>query len=625
MAKKPILSDVTNLLTMAATINTNSDLIETAFGNTLSLDGSLPNAMGADLDLNSFDLLNVKRIDATDFYVSGTPISTTIQESQAAAATSATNAADSASAASASAAEAALYDGPKFDTIALMEAATEVVGDTYAVVWDGDNNKHEVFQYKSASTLTANGTTVVTATGMGVGRWISQRTEYATVADLEADVRTFADGVALIAEGYPFSTVSTGAHLTLAGGQGVKHAAVGNTFHALALAPNADGVTDDKAKIDLLNQSGFVLDLGGKDYAYTGTFTASASIINGRIIDSNRTHDYRPKTPESQIIAPQGRWRADYHTGTDLKIFGGGQVMLGGFRMFGNYYRMGRTIPTGVNGYTTASAADVGDLGVETTRKLENWYAAFTCANVTDAACKFKLMPYLRVASVSASVLTLGEAGERKTLPLTATTYAWAADALNGVDCLVISEGGNFSGRVATITDSTDGTVTLDDVTGITDGDFLLPAPPGFTEYAWLCDHYMDTAEWRNIADDGRSVLATMVDHVSFPASGEVATATEYSLAGYISPLATAAVVRLNCTLSTTSLGNFTEKFWHDSSSHEIWGQYTQKEEAGNMGVQYSQIHANFSKKQSVWYITGGGLDTAVVSRTMNVRGWTVP
>lgn len=159
MAKKPILSDVTNLLTMAATLNANSDLIETAFENTLSRDGSTPNAMGADLDINNFDLLNVKRIDATDFYVSGSPISATIQESQTAAAASATDAATSASEASTSAAEAALYEGTWIDDVASLIADTSL---TYTVgqpgtVAPGDyvRTRKEGFSYKvSASGAT---------------------------------------------------------------------------------------------------------------------------------------------------------------------------------------------------------------------------------------------------------------------------------------------------------------------------------------------------------------------------------------------------------------------------------------------------------------------------------------
>ncbi len=63
MAKKPNLSNVTNILTAGTVINNNNDLIEEAFENTLSRDGSTPNQMEADIDLNSNDLLNVKNLD----------------------------------------------------------------------------------------------------------------------------------------------------------------------------------------------------------------------------------------------------------------------------------------------------------------------------------------------------------------------------------------------------------------------------------------------------------------------------------------------------------------------------------------------------------------------------------
>lgn len=62
MAKKPTLSDVTNIYTSAPTINANNDRIEEAFENTLSRDGSTPNQMEADLDMNGNDILNVDNI-----------------------------------------------------------------------------------------------------------------------------------------------------------------------------------------------------------------------------------------------------------------------------------------------------------------------------------------------------------------------------------------------------------------------------------------------------------------------------------------------------------------------------------------------------------------------------------
>lgn len=57
------LASLENQVSAMATINANSDLIETALENTLSRDGTSPNTMGASLDMNSNRILNL--IDAT--------------------------------------------------------------------------------------------------------------------------------------------------------------------------------------------------------------------------------------------------------------------------------------------------------------------------------------------------------------------------------------------------------------------------------------------------------------------------------------------------------------------------------------------------------------------------------
>jgi hypothetical protein len=59
---KVTLNDVGSLIeatTAKNTINNNSDTIETAFDNTLSRDGTSPNQMEADFDMNSFRVLNL--------------------------------------------------------------------------------------------------------------------------------------------------------------------------------------------------------------------------------------------------------------------------------------------------------------------------------------------------------------------------------------------------------------------------------------------------------------------------------------------------------------------------------------------------------------------------------------
>lgn len=63
MAKRPTTTSVTSGYTSTTTINNNFTAVRDQFDNTLSLDGSTPNAMGADLDMNDNDILNAKSVD----------------------------------------------------------------------------------------------------------------------------------------------------------------------------------------------------------------------------------------------------------------------------------------------------------------------------------------------------------------------------------------------------------------------------------------------------------------------------------------------------------------------------------------------------------------------------------
>ncbi len=72
---KLTLDNVTNITGQEAsaisTINTNSDRIEAALENTLSLDGTSPNAMQSDLDMNNNDILNAGLINADSLIIGG--------------------------------------------------------------------------------------------------------------------------------------------------------------------------------------------------------------------------------------------------------------------------------------------------------------------------------------------------------------------------------------------------------------------------------------------------------------------------------------------------------------------------------------------------------------------------
>lgn len=74
MAKKPTIINVASGYQSTTTINNNFENTKNAFDNTLSLDGSVPNAMLADLDLNSNDILNASTIRTNSIFVNNVPV-----------------------------------------------------------------------------------------------------------------------------------------------------------------------------------------------------------------------------------------------------------------------------------------------------------------------------------------------------------------------------------------------------------------------------------------------------------------------------------------------------------------------------------------------------------------------
>ena len=74
MAKKPSITTVSSGYQSTTTINSNTQNLRDAFDNTLSLDGSTPNAMQADFDMNSNDILNVDKLYLSGLYIDGQPV-----------------------------------------------------------------------------------------------------------------------------------------------------------------------------------------------------------------------------------------------------------------------------------------------------------------------------------------------------------------------------------------------------------------------------------------------------------------------------------------------------------------------------------------------------------------------
>ena len=396
----------------------------------------------------------------------------------------------------------------------------------------------------------------------------------------------------------------------------------------LGLAPIADGVTADKAKIDLLNVVGFVLDLGGRDYEYGGVLSASATLINGRIIDDNRTYDYRISTAETVSTAGQSRPRLNYSTATSLQIDGlSDAIAMGGFRFFGQYLKSrGRLVSTGLGTASHTTVSISAQLSGLTSPHSDSWYGVFACANFDDATVSFRIVPFLRAFSRAGNVVTLGAGGENSNVTPAAATYDVTANAFAGADCLVINHAGEFAGRVTTITANTTTTVTLTDGSSIDQLDFFLPAPVGFDAYCYLgAAYYESPGEWRNLADTGYTVMSRMVNLVEYSASGLV-TNTKIRFGGCISPLAVGFTGSINAAINTTSTGILEERFAHDSSLHDIKRLMVDKDSTSNFNYG-GDVALSFSKEQAAWHTVeaSGGIGGARTGATMLTYGWVEP
>lgn len=72
---KLTLNPIASGYTSTALLNQNFDDIEAAIENTLSRDGTSPNSMEADFDMNDHDLLNASRIDTRSLWINGVQVS----------------------------------------------------------------------------------------------------------------------------------------------------------------------------------------------------------------------------------------------------------------------------------------------------------------------------------------------------------------------------------------------------------------------------------------------------------------------------------------------------------------------------------------------------------------------
>ena len=88
MAKKPDITTIASGYYSRQALNTNFENLQDGFDNTLSLDGSTPNSMGADIDMNSKDVLNAGEVDTSSLRINGVLVSPSSASIQASVATS---------------------------------------------------------------------------------------------------------------------------------------------------------------------------------------------------------------------------------------------------------------------------------------------------------------------------------------------------------------------------------------------------------------------------------------------------------------------------------------------------------------------------------------------------------
>ena len=391
-----------------------------------------------------------------------------------------------------------------------------------------------------------------------------------------------------------------------------------------------DGVTDDTLVLNLLVLENKSVLLSGENYLFSGEYAPTYTPLNGSVTDNNKTYDYTIQTKESSkenSVLLQHRARLRYWSATSVGVTVPESLVMGGFRFFGSYKKpFARVVKNGEAPRVVVSA--VTDLAVESAPTPNNWYAVFAVANKEDSEATFVMMPYLRCRTRTDNVIELAKGGEFDAINPDPQTYTFADNALVGAECLLVENSQGFLGAVTTITANTNSQITLEDSNNITDGSFVLPAPPGWDDYVYLASFYAETSgsnpiAVRNIADTGTLVNARMINIQSqIPDSGAISSWSEVSTRGLICPLAQSYVGRLIFSLQTTGTGAVAHNISHDSSNHDVWNWYTQKNSSGSETFQSHQANIAFSARPTFFIQTAGSLAGSISLRAMMTHGW---
>lgn len=300
-----------------------------------------------------------------------------------------------------------------------------------------------------------------------------------------------------------------------------------------------------------------------------------------------------------------------------------------GFRFMGQYLRPTAKFRS-VVGSAMPSVSFNTDISVINTPHINNWYGVFAVANASSTNAVLKMAPFFRVQSVAGSVITFGGAGEAQDY---ASAYTYDVPTPNnavGVDVLVVSETINsvqnyYSGRLTTVTANTATTLTLASIGTIAAGDWVIVAPPGFTDYCYLSSLYNDGAT-RNFADSG-SIVKTR--SIQIPTGATLdgalsASGVQFIVAGIVPPLATGAVLEVTQSLSTASTGDFLYRMQIDAT-HDYHVTYQRKDNTITATYVEGGVICPFAYAGQRVIMTSGGALEGSATRQVQVRGWIEP
>ena len=120
----------------------------------------------------------------------------------------------------------------------------------------------------------------------------------------------------------------------------------------------------------------------------------------------------------------------------------------------------------------------------------DNWYGIFAVDN--NNVIDYKLVTFARVHSIVGNKVLLAKHLKKAEQQ----TYNFSVDAYVNSDYIVMS--GNGLSRIGKIVSSDANSITLDNITGLAQGDWIMISPAGFSSYSYLSSIFRDTAETMN-------------------------------------------------------------------------------------------------------------------------------